>query len=50
MRATSSPEHGRPPTVRIVEDADEYRVEAAFCCERAKKHAVRTLRNEADST
>ena len=49
MRATSCPVHGRPPTVRVVEGADEYRIEAAFCCERAKERALRALRSEAAS-
>jgi hypothetical protein len=50
MRATSCPVHGRGAVVRVVEDADEYRIEGSFCCERAKEHALRALRSEAAST
>jgi len=48
MRRSSCPVHGRPPTVRVVDGADEYRIEASFCCARAKKRALQALRSEAD--
>jgi hypothetical protein len=50
MRRASCPVHGRPPTVRVLAGADEYRIEASFCCERAKKRALRALHSETDST
>lgn len=50
MRGTSCPVHGRSAAaVRVVEGAGEYRIEASFCCERAKERALRALRSEANS-
>jgi hypothetical protein len=49
MRASSCPVHGRAADVRVVEGAGEYRIEASFCCERAKERALRALLTEADS-
>ncbi len=43
MRASSCPVHGRAADVRVVEDAGEYRIEASFCCERARKRALQAL-------
>jgi len=49
MRASSCPVHGRAAAaVRVVEGAGEYRIEASFCCERAKERALRALHSEAD--
>lgn len=44
IRATRCPVHGRAAEARIVEDAGEHRIEASFCCERAKERALRALR------
>jgi hypothetical protein len=42
--------HGQAATdVRVVEGAGEYRIEASFCCQRAKEHALRALPSKADS-
>jgi hypothetical protein len=48
IRATPCPVHGRAADVRVVEGTDEYRIEASFCCERAKERALRALRSQAD--
>jgi hypothetical protein len=46
MRTTSCPVHGRArAAVRVV----EYRIEASFCCERAKERALRALASQVDS-
>jgi hypothetical protein len=50
MRASSCPVHRQAATnVRVVEGAGQYRIEASFCCERAKERALRALHSEADS-
>jgi hypothetical protein len=49
MRANSRPVHGRAPDVRVLEGAGEYRIEASFCCVRAKERALRALLTEAGS-
>ena len=50
MRASSCPVHGQAAAdVRVVEGAGEYRIEASFCCQRAKERALRALHSEADS-
>jgi hypothetical protein len=41
--------HGRAADVRVLEDAGEYRIEASFCCVRAKERALQALRTEAGS-
>ncbi len=49
IRGSSCPVHGRAAVVRVVEGTGEYRIEASFCCKRAKQRALRALRSEADS-
>jgi lambda repressor-like predicted transcriptional regulator len=51
MRASYCPVHGQAATdVRVVEDAGEYRIEASFCCERAKNRALQALHSETTPT
>jgi hypothetical protein len=49
LRASSCPVHGRAAEVRVLEGASEYRIEASFCCERAKERALWALRTAAGS-
>ena len=49
IRATRCPVHGGAADARIVEDAGEYRIEAFFCCERAKERALRALRRKPEA-
>jgi hypothetical protein len=49
IRASSCPLHGKAATnVRVIEGADQYRIEATFCCQPAKQRALQALHSKTD--